>query len=288
MHESFKLHAVATTMIAYALFLCGAFGLVAYAGTEFVRDFTDLANVSCYMRDGTKVARIFEIKAGLEAEPEVAEIVFVDKETAWQRYLAWNPTAAQAAQQLSNNPLPDALEIKLRADVRTPIRVQSFVQKIDAPEIEAIDYGQAGSLRARAWATGLIGAAALLAVLLVFGAMFVVGNAIQLVMYARRKEISLVHLLGGTRAFVEVPLMMEGALQGLVGALLATVALIGLSRVALSRMAETTGGLVHADLTIPEWLKGAGVLCTVGVLLGVFGALLAARRFRGQAAGQGE
>src|SRR5207249_242110 len=97
--------------------------------------------------------------------------------------------------------------------------------------------------------------------------------------YARRDEIEIMKLVGATNFFVEAPFLIEGLLQGVIGAGLAALALLGLWAALASRLAAAAhfaAGLTRGDL-LPLSLVGA--LVAAGALLGVMGSALSVGRF---------
>jgi cell division transport system permease protein len=97
--------------------------------------------------------------------------------------------------------------------------------------------------------------------------------------YARRDEIDIMKLVGATDTYVGAPILLEGALQGLVGALLAAAALWGAAAALLPRLQEAlpiAARLARADLLpapLLAWLVAGGAA------LGLVASALALRRF---------
>ena len=115
--------------------------------------------------------------------------------------------------------------------------------------------------------------------LILVAAVFLVGNTMHLVTYARRAELETMKLVGGTWSFIAIPFFLEGIVQGVVGSAGAIGALFVLHRFLLVRLQTALqlalGGQV-LDFLSPLWL---GVLVVSGVVLGVTGSLISVRRF---------
>jgi cell division transport system permease protein len=105
-----------------------------------------------------------------------------------------------------------------------------------------------------------------------------VANTIHLTLYARREELEVMALVGATPWFIKIPFVMEGAIQGLLGGLLAIVgsSLVyhGFLQEGLSRL------LLAAGIDRIGYLPGAQQVALVGlgVLIGTFGSLLSLRK----------
>jgi cell division transport system permease protein len=115
--------------------------------------------------------------------------------------------------------------------------------------------------------------------LLALGTAVLVSNTLRMAVYARRDEIDIMKLVGATDTYVGAPILLEGALQGLVGALLAAAALWGAAAALLPRLQEAlpiAARLARADLLpapLLAWLVAGGAA------LGLVASALALRRF---------
>lgn len=125
----------------------------------------------------------------------------------------------------------------------------------------------------------LEGAGVFLAVLIAMVTLVVVSNTVKLTLFARRDEIAIMKLVGATDAFVRVPFLFEGLVQGVVGALLSIVA-VHLLHATLAGMLEIAlSGALGAFVLEPlPWLAAVWIL-TGGAFLGVFGAAISVGRF---------
>jgi cell division transport system permease protein len=119
--------------------------------------------------------------------------------------------------------------------------------------------------------------AALLALLLIFASVLLVGNTIRLSLYARRREVEVMKLVGATDWFIRWPFVIEGVLVGAAGSVIALV-FLGVMKVALLDPLAGNWSLLRAPQTIPfVWL----VLLLIGAGIGVsaVGSGLSLRRF---------
>ncbi len=125
---------------------------------------------------------------------------------------------------------------------------------------------------------GVVGA---LILLLAVAAVLLIANTIRLSIFARRREIEVMKLVGATNWFVRLPFMLEGMLCGLGGALLSIVLLGGAYRLLLSKWLSTSSSdtiSVQSAHSMPFWLI-AVVLLAAGTALGAVGSGLTMRRF---------
>ena len=177
--------------------------------------------------------------------------------------------------ELGQNPLPDSIKILLK-----PISdFQEFRESyLSLSVIEDSASGQD-------WVDKLMKLMALsrrsgMAILILLGVanLIIIANAIQLTVFARRNEIEIMRLVGATNWFIRTPFLLEGVIQGLVGALLATF-MLGLGyQIIEGRAQDFLPGLqllsFYSDL-LHLHLK----LVFLGVILGLLGSLLSLRKF---------
>ena len=144
--------------------------------------------------------------------------------------------------------------------------------------MQELDYGREWLDKLEALGNGLrvFGTGALAIVL--GAALLVVANTIRLAVYARRDEIEIMKLVGATDGYVRAPFLLEGALQGLLGAALALGAVEAVRRWLLppaSHAFAFASGAVAPHL-LPVH---AAALLGIGTLVGLFGSWLAVARF---------
>ncbi len=117
-----------------------------------------------------------------------------------------------------------------------------------------------------------------LAVILLLSASVLILNTIRLAIFARRREVSVMKLVGATNWFIRLPFMFEGVVQGALGAIVAAVVVIGL-HVVLDDLARSGNILFQMRLSTHEVVSTTLVVLLVGVLIGSFGSALGIRRF---------
>jgi cell division transport system permease protein len=216
--------------------------------------------------------QINAVGASLKAMPEVSSIDFVSRKEAFGIMENREPEFVEG---LTQNPFPASFEI-------TPHRAEDarvILQRLQAnppPGVEKVDDG--GEVADRildvAAVISIIFAAAV--TVLVAAATLLIANTIRLSIFARRREIEVMKLVGATNWFVRGPFMIEGLVCGLAGSALAVVLLLIGKEVASAKIldrADTSGvGALPFAWT-------ALILLGVGLLLGAAGSGLTLRRF---------
>ena len=121
----------------------------------------------------------------------------------------------------------------------------------------------------------------IVAVVLLLSATVLILNTIRLAIFARRREVSVMKLVGATNWFIRVPFMSEGLVQGLFGSLLAALVVYGGSEALNALGSSSNPNSVLNQMRLSGWqIFGTDlVLVVLGVLIGAGGSAIAIRRF---------
>jgi cell division transport system permease protein len=179
--------------------------------------------------------------------------------------------------QLPANPFPDALTVipKHGDDVE---KVAALFRADPSVGVQKIEYGKKTTKRVLKLAR-VIEVFFILAVgLLLAASTLLIANTIRLSIFARRREIEVMKLVGATNWFVRGPFMLEGLLCGVAGALGAVILLILGKEIALPSL--LSGPLnAGSDVQALAFSLNALILIGTGLVLGAAGSGLTIRRF---------
>jgi cell division transport system permease protein len=275
-----RLLAMATVgTVATVLVLTGAFLLVTTNLSGVLDRWGQDVQISCYLRADISDDALFALKAELEQMAEVQTVLYVSRAEALQRFGESVDGMDRILADLDSNPLPASLEVRLRPEFQEPGRVAEVASRLSRPEFEDMDYSQEWVERFHTFLALLRLSALVLGTLLLASAVFLVGNTIRLSIYARREELMVIQLVGGTRWFARIPFLLEGAILGAAGATVALLLLPLLYRYAFVQLQASLGMLVTTDVVgfLPPWTL-VGLFCAgLGVgLLGAWASLLRA------------
>ena len=215
----------ATATMVLMLVLLSAFFVVLSgldAGLQFVEQKVE---VVAELRDDAPDTKIAQLKLDIAALPEVASVDYIDKATALKDFKA--RMAAQGREDLTpfldTNPLPGTLNIKLK----DPHQFGSVVDTLRARTDVVGTVEEVQNLVDRVLTvTNLLRTGGLILLGLVgLTVLFIIVNTIRLAVVARAEEIEIMRLVGASDAFIRWPFIFEGALVGLLGALITLVLL---------------------------------------------------------------
>jgi cell division transport system permease protein len=261
------MQATAVGTVAITIVLLGLFLFVRGALTDLGGKLLDQIEVSAYLRNDVTPLQTAAIAKFLAQDPRVASAKFVPKKQGLAELRARTEGAIDTA-LLTENPLPDKFRIKARNpdDVSA---VAASVARLSG--VNNVVYGQ--KIVQRLLQLGAVLRRIGIGVIVVFVAVagIIISNTIRLTVYARRREIAIMQLVGATSTYIRLPFICEGLLDGVIGALLA-VALLAIARAELwPRLLEA---LPWAQLTIaPVDVRVlAAQLVIVGAAIGVVGS----------------
>ena len=232
--------------------------VVGYCHYEFDRQWED-----------TLVQKVQEI-------PGVREVAFVSREQALDRLREQFGSQADLLDAVEDdNPLRDSLEVTVDSAADTPA-VAAAMGQIDS--IEDVAYQREVVDRIHAMTEALRTAGMVLVFLLAGVTFLLISNTVRLTIYARREEIEVMRLVGATSGFISGPLLVEGALLGLMGAALAGGAIAWGYH---DLFAVVNSSLPFVPLVGPRPLLDNlfQLLAACGVLIGLLSSWFALRRY---------
>jgi cell division transport system permease protein len=267
------------TILLTALVL-GVFIPIVQATTGTANEVRSRVVVDVYVKESATQLQQAELKQALESTGNVKSVEFISKGEALARAKEKNPRAfREGAELLGSNPLPASF----RVTPEDPDRLGEIVQSLEQngqPQFAAID-----EVRDREEdtdkilsATGLVKAlTAGLAVLLLFASIALIANTIRLSIFARRREVEVMKLVGATNWFIRWPFVIEGVIVGFFGGLLAVLLLTIAKETFIDPLSERFE-LLAAPETIDFPLL-VGVLMIACVAVSAIGSGITLRRF---------
>jgi len=265
-------------VIAIALALPTTLWLLVKNARIATGDVTDSIELSVFFKADVPLEQAEQLAAAARQRPGVGEVTLIAADDALEEFRQYSGFGA-ALDAVQGNPLPHVIVVKPEVLYANPSGVESLKRYLAAwPEVETVQFDGEWVRRLTAILDLLRNVFVVFAVVLGIGVLAVVGNAIRLEIRARRSEIEVTKLVGGTNAFVRRPFLYEGVIFGLLGGG-AAVGIVSLAVASLiepvSRLASLYGGqFVLSGIGVIE----ATVLVVGGALLGVIGAWLGAAR----------
>lgn len=263
---------IATIAVAFAML--GAFRVVSGTVERVAGGWSEAAEVSVYLDDVVTEAEQAAIRQMIDRSGLATGVTLVSKEQALARFGAEFPELGDVTASLDANPFPASFEVRL-SEAGMAGGADSLAASLTAmPGVADVRFDRQWLSRLIAVITALRTAGWLAALALVLGAATTVVAVVRLSFEARRDEIGIMALVGAPVAFIRGPFVVEGAIQGALGALAALGGLSLLGR-ALSRALGPLAAALGSDALRPLlWTDIAGLLLG-GALVGAAAGLLA-------------
>jgi cell division transport system permease protein len=265
------------TTVAAALSVLGGFLLIGWQLHRAADSLPRQIEVHVFTTVKTPRERVLRLQNEILRMPGVHSVKLVTREEAWKSYIRDYPEKGDL-EGIRDNPLPDKLEIRTRNPSATTTLCRRLRQQVAFPDIDAVREGGAVLEKLIAIA-GLVRTAGLTcAGLLLVATIAVIANAIRITVFARRREIRIMQLVGATHGFIRLPFVIEGMFEGVVGALFACGLLL-LGYRSFVQVAFRSAPFLkefHVAVDMPTFF---GALALLGLMIGAAGSIISVRRF---------
>lgn len=274
---------VTVSIIAASLSVLGGF-LILSGNLGALAEGWDHVQINAYLKDDAVAKRPSEVErliAAIESRPIVDKVRFVSREEALAIFRSRFASLAGAADSLSANPFPASIEITARG--RRSERAAGTEEMIaglkSSPLVESVQDNEEEARKLLAILAVVSSIGMGVGGVLAAASVFIIFNVIRLTVHARRDEINIMRLVGATGGFIRGPFLVEGMLQGLLGAAGALALLYGGHLLLVDYAARSGSDL--AGLLSAQFLPTARAvgLAGGGLLIGLAGSALSLRRF---------
>ena len=267
--------------IAIAFLVTGIFLLLTLNLSTVVARWAEDFQVVVFLDDTITKKQRTLVQKRLDGEMAVRDVTYLSKKEALADFRRKIRGQESLLEGLKTNPLPASFQLRIREQYQTADALGHLAASLKRIEgVEDVLYGQEWVERL----TSLIEVMKILGIViggvLAVASLFIVANTIRMAVYARAQEIEIMRLVGATRAYIQIPLILEGALQGGLGAALALGLLYALFRGTLWQLG-TAASMIFAGTELTQFLEAEYRMAMVGLgaLLGGVGSLVAVRRF---------
>ena len=265
----------AVLTVAVSLSLVGTALLLRQVVNRQIGQWSNNVSLQVFMNADATSQQLSEIRVLISQEPQIKSCSYLDHQASYQQarqVLAGEPTALQA---LTPSITPTVFRCQLQ-------------NTNDAPAVAAVFNGVPGvfqghaqypaqSIRTMQRVTNILQVVLLaIAIVLLISSLVLILNAIRMAIFARRREVGVMKLVGATNWFIRIPFMLEGLVQGLVGAIVAA-GIVLLSNLGVNYLVRHY--LASSTLPASQLIATEVVVIAVGLVVGVTGSTVAVRRF---------
>jgi cell division transport system permease protein len=273
----------AIVTIVVTVLLLGVLIPVLYSTLNKTEDVREQIGLRVFLFDDAKQEEIAILKGRIERTSNVESVEFVSKQRALD-ILQQRLEDPDIVQELNSNPLPASFNVQpddpdsidsIRADLAPP-SPNGKPQPI-SPIIEEVKDAREETSEIAGVTKGVLIVLGVIAVLLLVGSLLLVANTIRLSIYARRREVEVMRLVGATNWFIRWPFMIEGLIVGFLGGI-AAVAILGLGKVIVIDPLADRFDLVE-NLETVAFMPLVAVLIACAMAVSALGSGITLRRF---------
>lgn len=205
--------------ITACLLLLGVFYFVIANFNYMVQSAESMVGITVFFEDGTTEERILEIKETLRQRIEVADIVYISAEEAWETYKSESLNEKLASTFGSDNPLADSASLEVHlSDVTMQEALVRYTQSL--ADVRQVNHSKSVADSFAGIQTLISVISIGLIAILVAVAVFLIRTTISTGINVRREEISIMSIIGATDFFIRAPFVVEGVLIALLGSIL--------------------------------------------------------------------
>ena len=265
--------------IGLSLLILGLFGLVAHNIGSAISDVERRVEVVGYLLDDAGSEQVGAARRELEALSAVEAVRYVSKDEALERARRDLVEFSNVFGELQVNPLPASLHVRLREGFRTPQAVSETASMLAAyPFIEEARYGDEWVERLFALRDAAVGIALALGGGFALVAVLLIVTTVRMAILARGEEIEIMQIVGARESYIQRPFLLEGAITGLTGGLLA----LGVTRL-VYLVFPGRFAAIESLSWLPQVWTAAGV--AAAGMLGLLAAAFSVHREVGRAYG---
>jgi cell division transport system permease protein len=241
------------------------------------KDLPEKFSIMLYLKEDLPQPDIETLINTARKDPSVEKVKYITKEEAWKELKASLKNTDYVLEGVSENPLPDTVEIKLKSETISPETVKKLTANLGAIKgVSEIEYGEKFLSSIYSLSMGIKTVGAILIIIMSAGTLFVCYSTVKILFYRKNREIETYKLLGASKGFIRSPFIIEGAIIGLSGGILSLIGIFILYYLVFLKVSLAFP--IFKSFLFPINLSFA--LPAAGLLLGITGAVFAIGRIR--------
>jgi cell division transport system permease protein len=265
----------AITTICISLLLLGSFAILVLNANSIIQSLRNKVEMEAFLIDGLTPIETSIVRDSIATLEGVREVRYISKDEAAAIFK--QEFGEDIKRVLDFNPLPPSVKIYLKDGYKNATAAEKIYTAVK--QIKGVD-----DVIYRKTLLEMLDRRATTFLWLVFGigifisisSIFLVANTIRLAIYAKRKIVQTMKLIGATKAFIRGPFILEGLIQGFVGGCVAAGILFLVFEYLGRWISFELADFVHVE---PLYY---GAVVAIGCLLGFLGSAISIRRFIGE------
>ena len=277
----------AVMVVTVSLYLVGVVLIASFSVDRALTLQTRKVEVAVFLNKDVTESERDSIQRDLLAMPEIDSVKYETKQEAYEAF----KILFRDQPDIVENTTPEALPESFRVKLKDPNEFEVVSDRLEGrPGISEIRDERKFLRRFLAVVSDIRTLGSLVAGgpnpalgniytpgLLIFAAAVLIATTIRMAIFARRREVAIMKLVGATNWFIRIPFMLEGVIQGVIGTAIAVFLLLA-TKPFFSNMAKSFQFL-NLNVSVVEVLQHSAILLAFGIIIGALGSLLGLRRF---------
>ena len=265
----------AVLTICISLLLLSFFSILLINANQVVESLREKVEMEAFLSDPLTKEGAEAVKRQVTSLEGVREVRFISREEAAEIFKA--EFGEDIYKVLDFNPLPASLKIYLKDGYKTARWAGSVYGAVKAIKgVDDVIYRKTLLEMLDQRAVTLLWFSLGVGVFITISSIFLVANTIRLAIYAKRKIIQTMKLIGATRGFIRTPFLLEGLIQGVVGGIIAA----GIVFLVFNYLERWVSVQLSDFVRVQTFYYG--VIVGIGCILGLLGSMISIRRFIGE------
>jgi cell division transport system permease protein len=273
-------HVLTSATMAMTLFVFGTFMLLQENLQSLLKGWGEQIQINAYLEKGLAADETSLLQKRIRDFLEVDRVRYISQEQAWKDFQGALGAQSNVLEGLPRDVLPASFEVSVKPAYRDAPLVEAVANRLRHEKgIAAVEYPQEWVERlslivlAVQWAKWVFGGG------LFITTFFIVSSTVRLSIVARKDEIEIMQLVGAPAELIQAPFMLEGMIQGVVGAGLSVLCLWSLLLFLRDQMPVSAA--LFGSLGELQFIdcRGIALIIAIGWLLGASGSLFSLRRF---------
>ncbi len=213
-------------IIAFTLLIFGIFNYISFSLESFSDQFTKGIEAIFYFKDDVEQKKIDALIDRIRDSLLVDQVTFISKNQAEVEFSRLFPDLKYVLTEFDNPPFPASMEVKFKIQDKIDTKINAFIEDIEQLKIvESTQVNLDWAKKILAYKQFLEFIGLFLSSILIFISVFIIYNVIKLNIFYRKEEINILKLVGATDWYIRFPFVIEGALLGFFGSMMANVLL---------------------------------------------------------------
>lgn len=267
-------------IIAFTLLITGIFHYLTHNIDLFVGNFSKNIEAIFYLRDGTGREEIDMLIKNLEGNLLVESVTFKSSRQAEVSFGQQFPELEYIISEFKESPFPSSIGVRFKSDQELNVKTIALIddiEKLDIVESKQVNLDWAKKVLSVKQFVSVVGL--FLSFILIFVSCFIIFNVIKINIFYRKEEIAIYRLVGAQDWYIRFPFIIEGALLGFMGSLVAAAILFAalkLFPLYASFMYNIVKGMIDfKEIPLPIFIR----LLILGTAIGLLSSYFSLKQF---------